>query len=153
MVCLLRGAAPSTPRRVKHAANTTMQSNDESMVNWSSWLGGLSAPAALESSGTEAIPASNPIFSFANAMKRASSVPTGVESVGRGGMGAVACDAVGGAGWGWMPIIKQKVTIIASMPRIDSSAVATKYWAWRCWTRRSTEAQLLSGAQFSSSLR
>src|SRR5438045_3242812 len=100
MKCLLFDAAPSTPRRVKHAAKTTMQNSEERIVNWSSWLGGLTAPAALESSGTEAIPASNPIFSFANAMKRASSVPTAPESVGRDEMGAVVADAPGEGSWG-----------------------------------------------------
>src|SRR5215468_12703576 len=67
-------------------------------------MGGLSAPAALDNSGTDATPASNPIFSFANAMKRASSVPAGTVSAARGGAGGCVGEAAG-VGCGWVAMI------------------------------------------------
>ena len=93
-VCLFFGAAPNTPRSVKQAANTMTHSSEESTVSWSICMGGLSAPAALESRGTEATLASRPIFSLAKAMKRASSLPGGTESAARAG--GVAAGAAGG---------------------------------------------------------
>src|SRR6266851_6645042 len=67
-------------------------------------MGGLSAPAALDNSGTDATPASNPILSFANAMKRASSVPAGTVSAARGGAGGGVGETAGGVGCGWVAI-------------------------------------------------
>src|SRR5882762_6119467 len=67
-------------------------------------MGGLSAPAALDSSGTDATLASNPILSFANAMKRASSVPAGTVSAARGGAGGGVGETAGGVGCGWVAI-------------------------------------------------
>src|SRR5262245_56861427 len=64
-------------------------------------MGGLSAPAALDSSGTDATLASNPILSFANAIKRASSVPAGTVSVARAGGGG---EAAAGVACGWVAI-------------------------------------------------
>ena len=90
------GAAPNTPRRVKQAANTMTQSSEESTVSWSICMGGLSAPAALESRGTEATLARRPIFSLAKAMKRASSLPGGTESAARAEVGAGAEGTAGG---------------------------------------------------------
>src|SRR5258708_35982733 len=67
-------------------------------------MGGLSAPAALDSSGTDATLASNPILSFANAMKRASSVPAGTVSAARGGAVGGVGETDGGVGCGWVAI-------------------------------------------------